>query len=97
MSMTNEALERQKLDVLGIIRRICFAKTSEGENALPKEKELEQLRESIQDAYREWQNALSNFESAEGKEMVDYYTYRIKASQIRYDYLIKKAKEAMNQ
>jgi len=29
-----------------------------------------------------------------GKEMVDYFAYRIKASQIRYDYLLRKAKES---
>jgi hypothetical protein len=48
----------------------------------------------IQDAYMEWQSALTNFENAEGKDMVDYYAYRIKASQIRYDYLLRKAKES---
>ena len=48
--------------------------------------------ENIQDAYNEWQNAMANFETAEGKEMVDYYAYKIKASEIRYDYLLRKAK-----
>ncbi|NLM74509.1 MAG: DUF2508 family protein [Clostridiaceae bacterium] len=95
--MTNEALEKQKLDVLNFIKRIGTTKPEKSADVLQKDKELEELKESILDAYREWQNALSNFESAEGKEMVDYYTYRIKASQIRYDYLLKKAKEAMNQ
>ena len=31
------------------------------------------------------------------KEMVDYYAYKIKASEIRYDYLLRKAKENMAQ
>ncbi|NMA66885.1 MAG: YaaL family protein [Clostridiaceae bacterium] len=95
--MTNGAVEKQKPDVLNILRKIGTFKPAKTAEDVQKEENLKELRESINDAYREWQNALSNFESAEGKEMVDYYIYRIKASQIRYDYLLKKAKEAMNQ
>lgn len=51
-----------------------------------------ELYEAIHDAWLEWQNALLNFENADCKEMVDYYSYRIKASQIRYEYLLRKAK-----
>ena len=36
--------------------------------------------------------AHNNFEYAE-KELIDYYTYNIKANQAKLDYLIKKAKE----
>lgn len=53
---------------------------------------LTELYETIREAWLEWQNALLNFENADCKEMVDYYTYRIKASQIRYEYLLRKAK-----
>ncbi|HOP72150.1 MAG TPA: DUF2508 family protein [Thermoclostridium caenicola] len=53
---------------------------------------LAELYETIREAWLEWQNALLNFEDADCKEMVDYYTYRIKASQIRYEYLLRKAK-----
>ncbi|HOQ75564.1 MAG TPA: DUF2508 family protein [Thermoclostridium sp.] len=51
-----------------------------------------ELYETIHEAWLEWQNALLNFEDADCKEMVDYYAYRIKASQIRYEYLLRKAK-----
>lgn len=34
-----------------------------------------------------------NFEFAEG-ELIDYYLYQIKASQSKYDYLLKKAKKS---
>jgi len=51
-----------------------------------------ELYEAIHEAWLEWQSALLNFETADCKEMVDYYSYRIKASQIRYEYLLRKAK-----
>ena len=35
--------------------------------------------------------ALKNFEQAE-EELIDYYTYQIKAHQSKLDYLVKKAK-----
>nr|WP_082225158.1 DUF2508 family protein [Pseudobacteroides cellulosolvens] len=49
--------------------------------------------ESIKNARRDWICASSNFNYADDKETVDYYTYMMKACQIRYEYLIKKAKE----
>jgi len=51
-----------------------------------------ELYETIHEAWMDWQSALLNFEDADCKEMVDYYSYRIKASQIRYEYLLRKAK-----
>ncbi len=51
------------------------------------------LKESIQQARQEWLNAVANFDQAEGEDMIDYYIYRIKACQVRYNYLLKKAKE----
>ncbi|MFZ5986498.1 MAG: YaaL family protein [Bacillota bacterium] len=55
--------------------------------------EVENLIESIKNARKEWISANANFEYAVESEIIDYYTYKIKAYQIRYDYLIKKAKE----
>jgi len=37
--------------------------------------------------------AIYNYEFTEDPELVDYYTYKIKATQPRYQYLLKKAKE----
>lgn len=39
------------------------------------------------------ENASKNFEFAEG-ELIDYYLYQIKATQSKYDYLLKKAKKS---
>lgn len=52
-----------------------------------------ELTSAIREAWCDWQNAMINFENAESKEMVDYYTYCIKASQIRYEYLLRKVKQ----
>ncbi len=60
-----------------------FEKTEE-------EKRVELIK-SIMSAKKELQNANNNFEHAE-HDMVDYYTYQIKASQEKLDYLIRVAK-----
>ncbi|HOM03469.1 MAG TPA: YaaL family protein [Acetivibrio sp.] len=56
-------------------------------------KEVEELIKCIKDAKKEWISATANFEHATDSEIIDYYTYEIKAYQLRYEYLLKKAKE----
>lgn len=58
------------------------------------ETEIKELVESIRHARSQWITANMNFEHANEFEMVDFYTYQIKACEIRYEYLIKKAKES---
>ena len=55
-----------------------------------KEKEIE-LMSTIIETKEILENARCNFEYAED-EMIDYYTYQIKAHQSKLDYLIKIAK-----
>ena len=57
-------------------------------NEIEKEKEL---IKNIIKTREELKNANKNFEFAE-KELVDYYTYQIKADQAKLSYLIKIAK-----
>lgn len=59
-----------------------------------KNEEMIELLENIKKARNDWHNANLNFESASDVEIIDYYTYKIKACQVRYNYLIKKAKES---
>jgi hypothetical protein len=47
----------------------------------------------LKQARQEWLIAVENFEQAENDDMIDYYIYKIKACQIRYNYLLKRAKE----
>lgn len=56
-----------------------------------QEKEIE-LMISIIKTRRELEVANINFEDAQ-EDLIDYYTYQIKASRAKYDYLLKKAKE----
>lgn len=56
-----------------------------------EENEIELLK-SILDTKRELVVANKNFESAE-VELVDYYSYQIKASRAKLDYLIRQVKK----
>lgn len=56
--------------------------------------ETEMIIRCLKEAYDEWQSASRNFDYADSEELVDYYTYKIKASEIRYQYFLRKAKEA---
>jgi len=62
----------------------------------PKEKnedDIDELLENLRKARNEWMIASTNYEFAHEDELIDYYAYLIKASQIKYDYLLKKVKE----
>lgn len=94
-------LNTQKNQSIRILKNNIFTMLS---NLLPlKEKselvstgelsETENLIESIKNARKEWISANLNFEHAVDSETIDYYTYKIKAYQVRYEYLLKKAKE----
>lgn len=56
-----------------------------------QEKEIE-LMVSIVKAKKELEVANRNFEYAQD-DLIDYYTYQIKATRAKFDYLLKKAKE----
>lgn len=51
------------------------------------------LIKNLKNAQSEFETAITNYEFAKDPELVDYYTYKIKATQTRYQYLLKKAKE----
>ncbi len=56
-----------------------------------QEKEID-LIISIIKARKELEVANSNFEYAQD-DLIDYYTYQIKATRAKFDYLLKKAKQ----
>lgn len=56
-----------------------------------KEKERE-LMVSIMKIKKELDEANRNFEYAED-DLIDYYTYQIKANRSKFDYLLKQAKQ----
>ena len=62
-------------------------------NAEMLEKRNKELIESINTAKNDWMVAKNNFELATTDDNVDYYAYKIKACEVRYEALLKKAKE----
>lgn len=59
----------------------------------PYDEDTQNLLENLKNAQNDFKTAVANFEFAEEPELIDYYTYKIKATQTRYQYLLKKAKE----
>lgn len=58
-----------------------------------QDNEVYELLANISLAKNDWVNACTNFEHVHEKEIVDYYIYKIRACQEKYEYLIKQAKE----
>lgn len=54
----------------------------------------EDLLESIKNSKTNLLNMYNNLNLAEG-ELVDYYIYRIKAEEAKYDYLLKEMKKGI--
>lgn len=67
---------------------------NEGKNIKDKTEEeiKKELITSINNVILELNTAHENYDNAVGKEMIDYYSYQIKAFQSKYDYLIKTIK-----
>lgn len=53
----------------------------------------DELMNALLEARNEWLDAVSCFEHASEEQLVDYYTYKMKACEARYTYFIKLAKE----
>lgn len=56
-------------------------------------KENKELILAVIKAREDLEIANKNFEYSDNTALVDYYSYQIKASKVRYDYLIKLIKE----
>lgn len=54
--------------------------------------EIHEIIQNLKSAREEWISANMDFEYAGDQNLVDYYTYKIKAYQIRYEYFLKLAK-----
>ncbi|MFR5683930.1 MAG: YaaL family protein [Clostridia bacterium] len=67
-----------------------YVKDMPVEEKTDEDKEIELIL-SIIKTKNELETANRNFEYAD-KELIDYYTYQIKANQAKLDYLVKKAK-----
>ena len=55
--------------------------------------EREKILESLREAKREWKDKEEYFQSVTEADLVDHAIYELKASKIKYIYLLKKIKE----
>lgn len=55
--------------------------------------EENELLKTVVDAKNEWLETIASFEHVYEDNLIDYYTYKMKACEARYSYYIKKAKE----
>lgn len=78
-----EGIEEKSLGVWSYIMKKFNDKEKQKENELIK---------NLKIAQNELEVAVNNYEFANEPELVDYYTYNIKAAQMRYEYLLKKVK-----
>lgn len=67
-----------------------FVKDSKIQDKTEEEIQIDLIK-SIIEAKKKLELANKNFEYAEG-DLIDYYTYEIKANRAKLDYLVKKAK-----
>jgi hypothetical protein len=72
---------------------LSLLKFMENNEFSKNETDPQKLIESITNAKKEWIRANNDFDYAVDKDMIDYHTYKIKAYQARYEYLIRIAKE----
>jgi hypothetical protein len=78
----------------GLFRRLFQFREAYAEaESWDPEKDRTVLLKNIRQARQDWLSAVSNFEQAEDADLIDYYIYKMKACQVRYNYLLKKAKE----
>ena len=68
-----------------------FYKEFKIEDKTEKEKELEFIN-SVKNVKKNLANMYNNLQYADS-DLIDYYTYQIKAEEAKYNYLIKQAKK----
>ncbi len=83
-------LRRRNKTIVSLIKRIIVKEKAKPEYESDEDREL---IENIKKAKADWINANQNFEYVGEQGMVDYYTYNIKACQVRYEYYLKLAKQ----
>jgi hypothetical protein len=96
MDLNTQKSRSIKSDKRNVISRLFRGKEHRSTIAIPNLIENisdSELLESIKSAKKEWIDANINFEYVGEKDIVDYYTYKILACQVRYEYFLKKAKE----
>ncbi len=74
-------------------RIISFFAAEEKEEPFEFKSESELLMEGLKKAKQDWEQATKELDYVFDNEAVDYCTYKIKACEIKYEYLLKKVKK----
>ncbi|OPZ89037.1 MAG: hypothetical protein BWY74_02898 [Firmicutes bacterium ADurb.Bin419] len=95
MNLNIQRDQKSKFQKNSIYQKILNALNIRETNEIEKNEytDIQNLIESITIAKNEWTKANDDFNYAVDGDMIDYHTYKIKACQARYEYLIKVAKE----
>jgi hypothetical protein len=86
-----------KMDKKGLFGKMLNSTATEKnivpEKAITNMTEAKEVLECVKTSKNQLDIATMNFEYADSDELVDYYTYVIKACQVRYGYYLKQAKD----
>jgi hypothetical protein len=89
----NPACHQMDMKGYGLLKRLFQIREACTEEEIrDPEKDRSVLLKNIAQAKQDWLSAASNFEQADDSDLIDYYIYKMKACQVRYNYLLKKAK-----
>jgi hypothetical protein len=89
----SQMVKTGRQDTIPWHKKLFILRNSARSNPLCNNVETLELIENLKNARNEWMNANINFDYVSEQEIIDYYTYQIKACEIRYEYYLKKAKE----
>lgn len=80
-----------KLDIDRQVHKPYLFKSKAAINS--KTTEEQEILKALLEARNEWLDAVASFEHAYEENLIDYFTYKMKACESRYAYFIKKARE----
>lgn len=90
---SNYSAVRGKQNILGRVTRVLFPGIKKDVRTEESFSESQNIVEQLENAAKEWLKANRDFNLAYEEEIIDYYTYIIKACQVKYEYYLKEAKK----
>ena len=81
------------MDLKKIKNSLKYKITGAQDGSAEEDPELETIREELIEIKRLIASAYSNFNAVTDKESISYYIYLIKAYEVKYDALVKRAKQ----
>lgn|GEM_PF-284663 len=89
----NQEIKLKRSGLFSRLRKSLSIKENTDTITAGRTTEESAILQCIRGAREEWLDANRSFEYAYDEGLIDYYIYKIKASEIRYEYFLKKAKE----